>query len=111
MYCPVCGRSMALPPGRSLPYPMHSCAVDGVVYDVRRQRWYGLPDLREGVYCPLCGSAMEGGASADEPPKLLFCYQCGVTLDRSQSVWYGLVGHFPPSEEESPGPPRVERNP
>ncbi len=93
MFCPVCGRAMASPRGRDVPFPMHVCAVDGVVFDEKRDRWYGLPEIGEKLCCPVCGQAMEG--EPPEPPvRLFFCYQCGTTFDKGRSAWYGIVPHL-----------------
>lgn len=71
---------------------MHVCAADGVVYDQRRQAWYGLPEAGDRLFCPACGHAME--SEPPEPPRrLFFCYQCGVTFDKVRNGWYGLTFH------------------
>ncbi len=94
MYCPLCGRALSAPATARVPYPMHVCAADGVVYDERRTKWYGLPEIGEKLHCPACGSAMEG--EPKEPPtRIFFCYQCGTTFDKLRSVWYGLAYHAP----------------
>ncbi len=92
MFCPRCGRALALPPGRSVPFPMHVCATDGIVYDERRSQWYGLPEVEAKLHCPGCGAAMEG--EPPTPPSRVFvCYQCGITFDRATSAWFGLAYH------------------
>ena len=94
MYCPICGRAMSGPP-KVVPFPMHVCPVDGVVYDVRRSQWYGLPEIKEKLCCPACGSAME--TEPKEPPvRVFFCYQCGTTFDRTRGAWFGLAYHENP---------------
>jgi hypothetical protein len=94
MYCPSCGRIMRGPTAPTVPYPIHVCATDGVVYDERRAAWYGLPELTEKVACPGCGGRMEG--EPNEPPvRMFFCYQCGITFDRNRASWYGLAYHLP----------------
>ncbi len=96
MFCPVCGRALT-GPARPVAFPMHVCAVDGVVYDARRGRWYGLPAVEDRLHCPACGEGME--PQPPEPPVLLFvCYQCGVTYDRGKAQWYGVSYHLPPAD-------------
>ena len=97
MFCPVCGRAMSGPPkGQIVPYPTHVCSTDGVVYDQRRQQWYGLPEVADKLCCPACGGAMEG--EPHEPPVQMFvCYQCGTTYDKARKTWYGLVYHHSPA--------------
>jgi hypothetical protein len=94
MYCPICGRAMTGPARPKLPYPMHVCASDGVVYDERRTTWYGLPEIERSVHCPACGAAMES-APKEPPVRVFFCYQCGTTYDRVRGTWYGLAYHRP----------------
>jgi hypothetical protein len=79
----------------AVPYPMHVCGADGVVYDERRDRWYGTPEeVGEKLHCPACGTTME--AAPREPPvRVYFCYQCGTTFDRVRGAWYGLAFHTP----------------
>lgn len=92
MFCPQCGRALALPPGRTLAFPMHICGADGIVYDEKRGRWYGLPEAPDRLCCPGCGAPMEG--EPPEPPKRIFvCYQCGITFDRPAGAWFGLAFH------------------
>jgi hypothetical protein len=75
-------------------YPMHVCAVDGIVYDQRRNAWYGLHTPPMKLHCPVCGGTMEGEPKA--PPHVMhFCFQCGTTFDRHRHTWYGLVMHAP----------------
>lgn len=96
MYCPICGRALPGPAPAKVPYPMHVCAADGVVYDERRGNWYGLPEIGDRLHCPACGSKMEG--EPKEPPtRIFFCYQCGTTYDKVKGAWYGLAYHLPAS--------------
>ena len=93
MFCPVCGRALSSP-GRKVPYPMHVCGNDGVVYDARRAAWYGMPEVGETLHCPGCGAGMEG--EPKEPPtRIFFCYQCGITYDKGRGAWYGVAYHAP----------------
>jgi hypothetical protein len=79
-----------------VPFPMFVCAADGVVYDRRRDRWYGMPEVGEKLCCPACGGAME--VEPKEPPaQIFFCYQCGTTYDKPRSMWYGLAYHHAPA--------------
>ncbi|MHB1435766.1 MAG: transposase family protein [Thermoplasmata archaeon] len=94
MYCPICSREMAGPNRPVVPYPMFVCTIDGVVYDRKRQLWYGLPEIGEELHCPLCGAKMEGEPS-QPPVRIFFCYQCGTTFDRSRSTWYGVAPQAP----------------
>lgn len=96
MFCPLCGRAMAAPPTHApVPYPMHVCATDGVVYDQKRSQWYGLPPIENRLCCPACGGRME--SEPKEPPaRVFFCYQCGTTYDKTRSSWYGLAYHSAP---------------
>lgn len=83
------------PSGRTVAYPMHTCAAEGVVYDERRGSWYGLPEIGDRLNCPACGGAMD--AEPKEPPiRIFFCYQCGTTYDRLRGTWYGLTAHHNP---------------
>lgn len=87
---------MAAPPRTTVPYPMHVCATDGVVYDQHRAQWYGLPTIEDRLCCPACGSRME--VEPKEPPvRVFFCYQCGTTYDKARAVWYGLAYHAAPT--------------
>lgn len=96
MFCPLCGRVMAGPATASVPYPIYVCASDGIVFDLRRSLWHGLPEGPVKVCCPVCGTPME--REPKEPPhRLFFCYQCGTTYDRERSTWYGLAYHQPPA--------------
>ena len=96
MFCPVCGRAMTGPAKPAVAYPIYVCSAEGVIYDLRRGQWHGLPEVGEKLCCPACGAAMEG--EPKEPPtRMFFCYQCGTTYDKSRSVWYGLTYHLPPS--------------
>jgi len=81
---------MTGPPARSVPYPIHTCGIDGVVYDERRGQWHGLPEIDRKVFCPGCGAPMEAEPK-DPPVRLFVCYQCGITLDRPRSAWFGLA--------------------
>jgi len=83
---------MTGPSKPKLPYPMHICAADGIVYDERRTQWYGLPEIGETLHCPACGSRMEG-TPRDPPVRIFYCFQCGTTFDRVRQTWYGLVYH------------------
>ncbi len=94
MFCPVCGRAMSGAERRAVAFPMHVCAVDGIVYDERRGAWYGFPEVDARLCCPACGSVME--TEPKEPPiRMFFCYQCGTTYDRQRGSWYGLTYHLP----------------
>ena len=94
MFCPACGRVMTAPPSANVPYPMYLCAVDGIVFDRKRDGWYGLPEIKEKLCCPACGKAMDG--EPKEPPIRVFvCYACGTTFDKGRSQWYGLAYHHP----------------
>ena len=85
---------MAPPRSPTVPYPMHVCSADGIVYDQKRAVWYGMPEIGEKLCCPSCGAAMEGGPP--EPPiRIFFCYQCGTTYDKQRAAWYGLAYHVP----------------
>ena len=92
MYCPTCGRALRGPRGGIVPYPMYVCTTDGVVYDQRRQSWYGLAEAGEHLACPACGHAMETEPS-EGAPRLYFCYQCGVTFDKARNSWFGHTFH------------------
>jgi ribosomal protein L37AE/L43A len=94
MYCPVCGRAMGGPPhSTAVPYPIFVCAHDGVVYDLRREVWHGLPEVNAGLCCPICGGRME--FEPKEPPhRIFFCYQCGTTFDKERTAWFGLAYHL-----------------
>lgn len=96
MFCPICGRAMSAPPPRTVAFPMHICAGDGVVYDQKRDQWYGVPEVGDHLRCPACGSPME--SEPKEPPiRIFFCYQCGTTYDKHRSRWYGLSYHHGPA--------------
>ncbi len=86
---------MAPPPRANVPFPMHVCATDGVVYDQRRAQWYGLPAIGPTLCCPACGQRMESEPK-DAAPRVFFCYQCGTTYDKAREAWYGLVYHLAP---------------
>ena len=92
MFCPICGRAMAAPRSLQVPYPMFLCAIDGLVYDLKRDTWYGVPPVGDRLCCPICGNGMD--AEPKEPPTRLFaCYQCGTTFDKARTTWYGLAYH------------------
>jgi hypothetical protein len=83
---------MTDPKTPAVPYPMHICAADGVVYDRRRDKWYGTPEVGDKLCCPACGGAMD--SEPTEPPiRIFFCYQCGTTYDKVRASWYGLSAH------------------
>jgi hypothetical protein len=84
------------PEPSTVPFPMFLCVVDGVVYDLRRVGWYGLPEGMEKVHCPACGHPMEVEPKQG-PAQLFLCYQCGTTYDRGRSKWYGVSYHHAPS--------------
>jgi hypothetical protein len=83
------------PEPSTVPFPMFLCVVDGVVYDLRRVGWYGLPEGMEKVHCPACGHPMEGEPKQG-PAQLFLCYQCGTTYDRGRNQWYGVSYHHAP---------------
>ncbi|MGA7923140.1 MAG: hypothetical protein WCA77_04115 [Thermoplasmata archaeon] len=81
--------------GRTVPFPMHVCAADGVVYDQQRDQWYGMPEIGNSLNCPACGGGME--FEPKEPPvRIFFCYQCGTTFDKMGGQWFGLSAHQRP---------------
>jgi hypothetical protein len=96
MFCPACGRALSPPPRQPVPYPMHVCATDGIVYDQKRGQWYGVPEVHDRLCCPACGNAMESEPKGGSP-RVFFCYQCGTTYDKSRAAWYGLAFHAGPA--------------
>ena len=92
MYCPACGVELASPAPQGAPFPMFFCTTHGIVYDLTRDRWYGLKDLGPNLRCPGCSQEME--AEPRGAPTMHFCYQCGVTFDVAKSAWYGIVMHL-----------------
>lgn len=74
---------------------MYVCAVDGIVYDLRRADWYGFEEPGAKIHCPACGQSMEGEPK-EGAASIVFCYQCGTTFDRGKNRWYGIAYHHPP---------------
>jgi len=90
-YCPICGAELISPARPGVAYPMHFCSVDGVVFDERRNLWYGFAEPPAQIHCPNCGLKLEG--EPKDAPAMYFCFQCGVTYDRSRKEWYGMSLH------------------
>lgn len=88
MYCPICGSEMASPAPPGSAFPMSLCPTDGVVYDEKRNSWYGMIEPNRVQHCPGCGGQMEGEPKG--APAMHFCFQCGVTYDHQRRTWYGL---------------------
>lgn len=96
MFCPVCGRALSGPSNPTVPFPMFVCVHDGVVYDLKRDLWHGLPEVDAKLCCPICGAAMDKEPK-DPPHRIFFCYQCGTTYDKERASWFGLAYHrLPP---------------
>lgn len=88
MYCPCCSIELYKPHKPDAAYPMLFCHHDGIVYDVKRNTWYGITRLPPIVRCPGCGQEMDGepkGAAV-----MHFCFECGITYDRLKNTWYGV---------------------